>query len=146
MQELLHIKLRNYLAVHYPGMLLSLAEEGKEEAFIREQVESISGEMDAMLAGGAPAYEVEVACMDILIASLPPSKYDYVLDILEEDFPEKLSAFESSGITLYEICNIIAACGELLEGFDEEDEAIHEAVLTVVANYFAHPETVGHGV
>lgn len=146
MQEILHIKFRHYLAAHYPDMLLSLGGEGSAEVFIREQVESISGIVDAMLAGETPAYEVEVTCMDILLSAFPPSRYDYVLDILEEDFKEKLSELEQLGITLYEICNIIGACNGLLENFDDEDEQLRDAVKEAIANYFNNPETVGHGI
>lgn len=145
MQELLQIKLQNYLAVHYPDMLLSLAEEGTAEAFIRGQVESISGEMDVMLAGGAPAYEVEVYCMDVLIGSLPPSKFDFICDILEGEFIESYKSFEQTNILLFEVVNIIAAC-ELPDGFDEEDRLLRYSVIGAIDSYLHHSQMAGHGV
>lgn len=146
MQDLLRIKLHNYLAVHYPDMLLALREEGKEEVFIREKVEGISGQMEELLGAGTPAYMVEIHCMDVLIESLAPSRYDYIYNILEDEFEARLVAFETHGITLFEIINIIIDCGALLDGFDEDDRQLKSAVLDVVANYFANPETVGYGV
>ena len=146
MRDLLHIKLHNYLAVHYPDMLLALREEGKEEAYIQEKVEGISVEMEAMIDAGNPAYMVEIYCMDVLIDSLGSSKYDYIYNILEDEFEERLLAFENLGITLYEIINIIIDCGDLLNDIDEEDRFLNYKVIGLVAEYFANPETVGHGV
>ena len=114
--------------------------------FIREKVEGISGQMEELLDAGTPAYMVEISCMDVLIASLSPSKYDYIYNILEDEFEERLEAFERLGITLFEIINIIIDCGDLLYEFDEEDRQLKYAVIGVVANYFANPETVSHGV
>ena len=146
MQDLLHIKLQTYLAVHYPDMLLALREEGKEEVFIHEKVEGISVEMEAMMDAGTPAYMVETYCMDVLIGSLGPSKYDYIYNILEDEFEERLATFEKLGITLYEIINIIIDCGELLDSFDEDDRLLKYNVVGLIAEYFANPETVGHGI
>jgi len=145
MQELLIIKLRNYLTAHYPDRLLALEEEGKEEAYIREQVESLSGEIEAMLSGETPAYMVEIYCMDVFIQSLGPSKYDYICDILEEEFADDHSRLEASDILLFEVVNMIAVCG-LAEGFDEEDKLLRYDVIGAIDNYLHHPQTVGHGV
>ncbi len=146
MQDLLHIKLHNYLAVHYPDMLLALREEGREEAYIQEMVEGISGQMEELLDAGTPAYVVEIHCMDVLITSLSPSRYDYIYNILEDEFAERLETFERLGITLFEIINIIIDCGGLLDDYDEDDRLLKYKVIGVIAEYFANPETVGHGV
>jgi len=145
MQELLTIKLRHYLTAHYPDRLLALEAEGKEEAYIREQVESLSGEMEALLAGDTPAYMVEIHCMDVLINSLGPSKYDYVCDILEEEFVEDHARLERCGILLFEAVNIIGACG-LQDDFDEEDKFLRYEVIGAIDGYLHHPQTAGHGV
>ena len=146
MQELLIIKLHDYLAVHYPDLLLTLEEEGKKEVFIKEKLAGISGELESMLAGDTPAYMIEVHCMDVLIASLGPSKYDYIYNILEEEFEERFTVLESQGILLYEIINIIQSCGALLDAFDEEDRLLRYEVIGSIADYFANPETISHGV
>lgn len=146
MQELLIIKLHDYLAVHYPDLLLTLEEEGQKEAFIREKVTGISGEMEAMLAADTPAYMIEVHCMDVLIASLGPSKYDYVCNILEEEFEERFTVLEARGILLFEIINIIQRCGSSFEAFEEDDRMLRYEIIDTVADYFAHPETISHGV
>lgn len=46
-------------------MLLSLEEEGSAAAFVQEKVGSIAGEVELMLAGGTPLYELEVYCMEV---------------------------------------------------------------------------------
>ncbi len=146
MQDLLHIKLQSYLAVHYPDMLLALREEGKEEAYIQAKVEGVSGEMETMFNTGTPAYMVEIHCMDVLIESLGPSRYDYIYNILEDEFEERLIAFENLGILLYEIINIIIDCGALLDDFDEDDRFLKYKIVDLIGEYFTNPETVHHGV
>jgi len=145
MQDLLHIKLQSYLAVHYPDMLLALAEEGKEEVFIREKIACISGQMEQLLDAGTPAYMVEIYCMDVLIALLPPSTYDYICDILEEEFEKQYDSFERNGILLFEVVNIIAACS-LADGFNEEDKLLRYEVIGAIDSYLYHPQMAGHGV
>lgn len=145
MQELLIIKLRHYLTAHYPDRLLALEAEGKEEAYIREQVESLSGEIDAMLAGDTPAYMVEINCMDVLIQSLGPSKYDYVCDILEEEFNDDYLKLDACGVLLYEVVNMIDACG-LADDFDDEDKLLHYEIIGAIDTYLHHPQTAGHGL
>lgn len=76
MQDLLHHKFQQYLAVHYPDRLLDLEAEGSVKGYIEEKVSSIAAEMEAMIAAGVPAYEVEVTCMDVLINALPASRYE----------------------------------------------------------------------
>ena len=146
MQELLTIKLHDYLAVHHPDLLLALAEEQKAEVYIKEKVEALSDELNTMLAGDTPAYRVEIHCMDILIQSFGPSKYDYIYNLLEEEFEERFTVLESQGILLYEIINIIQSCGTLLDTFDDEDKLLHYQITGIIAEYFANTETVGHGV
>lgn len=145
MQELLTIKLQQYLALHYPDMLLRLEEEGLAVVFVQEKVGRNAGEMELMLAGETPLYEVEVYCMDVLMGSLPPSKYDYICNILEEDFMEAYNSFERTGILLYEVINIISEAA-LADDFDEEDRMLRYAVTGVIGNYLHHPQTAGHGV
>jgi len=146
MQELLTIKLHDYLAVHHPDLLLALAEEQKAEVYIKEKVEALSDEVNTMLAGDTPAYMVEIHCMDILIQSLGPSKYDYIYNLLEEEFVERFRVLEQQGILLYEIINIIQSCGSLLDAFDEDNTLLHYEVIGTIADYFVHPETLSHGV
>ena len=146
MQELLTIKLRQYLAVHHADLLLSLEEEGRVEAYLQEKVQGISGEMETLLAGDTPAYMAEIHCMDILIQSLGASKYDYIYNLLEDEFEENFTTLERQGILLYEIINIIQHCGELLEDFDEDDKLLKYAVVGTIAEYFANPQTLSHGV
>ena len=146
MQELLTIKLRQYLAAHHPDLLLSLEEEGRVEEYLEEKVQGISGEMETLLAGDTPAYMVEMHCMDILIASLGTSKYDYIYNLLEDEFEENFTTLERQGILLYEIINIIQHCCELLKDFDEDDMLLGYTVAGAIAEYFAHQKTLSHGV
>ncbi len=103
MQELLTIKLHHYLAAHHPDLLLSLEEEASVEAYLKEKVQGISGEMETLLAGDTPAYMVEIHCMDILISSIGPSKFDYIWGLLEDDFEGTFNALERQGILQYEV-------------------------------------------
>lgn len=84
--------------------------------------------------------------MDILIASLGPSKYDYIYNLLEEEFEERFSVLEAQGILVYEIINIIQSCATLTDEFDEDNRMLRYEVISMIAEYFANPETVSHGV
>ena len=146
MQELLTIKLHDYLAAHHPDLLLSLGEAGKVKVYLEEKVQGINDEMESLLAGDTPAYMVEIHCMDILITSLGNSNYDYIYNLLEDEFEESFTTLERQGILLFEVINIIQHCSDLLNGFDEDDKFLRYTVIAAIDEYFAHPSTVAHGV
>ena len=69
-----------------------------------------------------------------------PSRYQYILDILEEEFLQAYSRFREMGVLTYEIINMIAACNPVFEklGFTDEkedDRQLRYAITGTIGEY-----------
>jgi hypothetical protein len=66
-------------------------------------------------------------------------RYDYLHDVFEEEFEQTHLAFHISGILVYELLNLLAACKFLFEefGFPESEDIrlLRYAVTGTIAEY-----------
>ena len=66
-------------------------------------------------------------------------RYDYLQDVLEEDFEETHLTFHVSGILVYELLNLLAACAHLFDEFgfpeNEDGRLLRYAVTGTIAEY-----------
>jgi hypothetical protein len=90
----------------------------------------------------APAHLTEEVCMEALAKDLRPSKYNYIMNILEEDFETVYHQLQESGTLLYEVVNMIAYSKPAFEGFgfseeNEDNRQLKYAVTGAVSEYLA---------
>ena len=142
MQELLKNKLHQYISENNPDLLLSLQEKNKTTSYISDKVSEISALINELSTANTPAYIVEEVCMDALTKDLRPSKYNYISNILEEEFEFAYLQFQKSGTLLYEVLNLINQCEPCFEalGFIEENEdkrELHYAVAGTIDKYLS---------
>lgn len=83
-------------------MLLRLEEGGKVTEYLLERAKSVSALINLM-NNGQPAYIIEDACMDILTADLKPSKYNYICNVLEEEFESKYQLHIDTNLLKFKI-------------------------------------------
>lgn len=86
-----------------------------------------------------------------LINSLEPEereRYDYLKLVFEEEFEETHLAFHVSGILVYELLNLLAACTFLFDefGFPESEDSrlLRYAVTGTIAEYLEGEDN--HGI
>jgi hypothetical protein len=122
MKEILFRKLHQYVKDNNPELLLQLEEEHKVTAWLSDKLKSI----ETILAAheGPPEYIIEEVCMKELTNGLRPSKFNYISNILEEEFENEYRQFLDAGILQFEIINLIRECQPVFEaiGFTEENE------------------------
>jgi len=61
--------------------------------------------------------------------------YDYVKQVLEEEFLETYLRFSNNGILHYELTNILELCEPLMKGLDEDDRFLRYEVIGTIADY-----------
>ena len=86
MQELLTNKLHQYISENNPDLLLSLEEENKTSSFLTDKVNGINHLIKQLKEAHTPQYITEEVCMETLTKELRPSRFNYIKDILEEEF------------------------------------------------------------
>ncbi|WP_277014318.1 hypothetical protein [Flavobacterium lindanitolerans] len=139
MQHILREKLWTYIVDHNPELMLSLQEEVSVTAYLTEKVNGIMPLLENMVAEQAPPYLIEEACLKELTAELKPSKFLYLREVVEQEFPEQYEALRDCGTLTYEIVNLIGECSELFAefGFREngENTSLRYAVIAQVDGY-----------
>lgn len=145
MQEVLIAKLNQYIADNNPDLLITLQQEGNISGYLREKVETIDLLMNELLTSGTPAYIIEERSMDELTKELRPSKFNYLISILEEEFEADYYRLKEGGLFRYEVINLIEGCTPVFKtfGFTEENEAdrhLRYAITGAVKEYFENKQ------
>jgi hypothetical protein len=140
MQAVLISKLHDYLVHNNPDLLISLQQEGKVSDYLAEKVATTDTLLNQLQSENTPAYIIEEQCLELLTADLRPSKFNYLLSVLADDFETEHNGFIEAGILTYEIINLIGICTPVFEtmGFtsdNEDDRHLRYAITGVVKEY-----------
>ena len=140
MQENLINKLHEYITQNNPDLLLTLQEKNGVTSYLINKTSIIKDLLAQLQEAKKPEYIIEEICMEELTKDLRPSKYNYIVNILEEDFATTYNNLQQSGKLLYEVVNIISYCDPVFESlkFSEENEdnrQIRYAVTGIINEY-----------
>lgn len=141
MRNILMHKLHDHLQANYPDMLLPLQDEQQVTGFLEERISQADILLDELVQQKLPEYEVEAICMQALTDALPPSVFDYISQLLQEEFEEAYTALKDKGILNYEILNIIESCQPVFADMpltkdNEDDRLLRYAITGSIAAYF----------
>jgi hypothetical protein len=145
MQEVLIAKLRQYITENNPDLLITLPQEGSVSSYLRKKVGAIDLLMNELLAAGTPAYIIEERCMDELTKELRPSKFNYLISILEEEFEADYYRLKESGLLVYEVINLIEICTPIFDALsftvqNENNRHLRHAITGAVKEYFENKQ------
>jgi hypothetical protein len=141
MQQILIAKLHEYITQNNLDLLIALQQESRVSSYLKDKVDAASPLVDELLAENTPAYIIEERCMDYLTKDLRPSKFNYLLTILDDEFETDYRRLEQTGLITYEVVNLIEVCKPVFEslGFTEENEDtqdLRNAIIGAVKEYF----------
>jgi len=129
MKNLLKEQLRQYIEENYPEMVHQLNPDIPFSTFLSDQIDLITPLMDELMAQGSPTDEIQNLCFKELIKDFPPSKYRYILDVIEEEFPGEYESFSNLGILKFTVMNIMDKCEEAFEAFDFSEETLDDRFM-----------------
>ena len=140
MEEILKIKLWNYIQKNNPELMISLHEENAVMDYLNKKMDSVKYLLAEILSESKPRYIVEETCINLLTKDLKPSRFGYINSILEEEFESSYTQFSESGILLYEVVNVMESCKVIFEtiGFtieSEENPVLRYAIIGQIAEY-----------
>ena len=123
-----------------PELWLDLKADFSLTQYLEQKVYAIQPFLAALLAENKPVYIIEELCLNELTKDLRPSKFNYIRNLLEEEFGEDYLRMTESGIVTYEIINMVNVCKPIFEtaGFSEEkegDRELHYAVTGAIKDY-----------
>ncbi len=125
MQTILIEKLRSYLVENNPDMLVGLQTSFSVSSYLEDKVSLVMPLVEQLISEGKPQYIIDELCLLELTKDLRPSRFNYIRQILEEEFLQTYTRFREIGVLTYEIINLIEACNPVFEaiGFTEENES-----------------------
>lgn len=139
MQAILINKLLEYIKKNNPDVLFQLEAEGKLRGYLYNKLASVSS-MLIQMEEEQPQYIIEEACLNAMITDLLPSKYNYICNILGEEFPEIYQQLVDNGLLQFEIINIIGHCQPVFEELafnqaNEDNQFIKYAIIGSLSEY-----------
>jgi Domain of unknown function (DUF1896) len=140
MKETLIGKLLEYIRDNNPDMLFALEAEDKLRLWLYSKVESVESLWLQMETDRQPAYIIEEACLNELTRELRPSRYNYIINLLENEFEQDYKLLQQSGLLQHEAVNMIGYCDSVFNDlkFSEENEDnrfIQYAICGAISEY-----------
>lgn len=139
-------KLHGYLLQQHTDLLIALQEDHRLSHYLGSKVDSVSELIGSLQHEGRPTYVIEALCLEELTRDLRPSRFSWMREVLEMEFPEAYRIMERSGILTYELINLIGACEPIFEIFQfgedtEDSRQLRYAVMGMIAEYLENQQS-----
>ncbi len=140
MFQTLKEKLQAFIIVHHPDLMDRMEETQSLQTYMDDLVSQVMPKVLDWLSEEKPTYMIEELALKDLFHRLGPSRYDYILDILEKEFAPDYHKFFDIGVLRYEALNIITYCSEVFEAFSfseetQDDRFLGYAIIAKVHEY-----------
>ena len=139
MQTILLEKFRGYITRNHPDLLIQLQSEHAVTDYLEQKVQSVGYLMSQLIQEGCPPYIIEELCLEELTNDLHPSEFNYISNLLEEEFEEDFLRMKEIGTLTFEIVNLIAVCKPIFEtiGYkrNEDDRELHYTITGEIKAY-----------
>lgn len=152
MKEILIGKLLEYIRDNNPDTLFVLEAEEKLGSWLHDRAYSAESLIKQLKNDKQPDYIIQETCLDEMTKDLRPSRYNYILNILEQEFEDDYLQLVQSGVLQQEVINMIGYCNSVFDDlrFSEENEDnrfTQYAITGAVSEYLESNrvnETVGN--
>lgn len=140
MQNILTQKLQAFIAENNPDVLVGLQQGYTVTQYLKDKMDAAQPLLEQLLGEGKPAYIIEELCLKEMTADLRPSKYHYIKEVLEADFPSEYGRMAEAGVITYEITNMIEGCRDVFESYglseaNASDRLLRYALISVIHDY-----------
>ena len=139
MKKILINKLHDYIRENNPDLLFQLEEDKKVTEYLSDKIGTVSVLIKQMDID-QPAYIIKDACMDVMTQDLRPSKFNYISNLLQEEFESAYNQILESGALKFEVINLINQCQSVFDdlNFSEENEDnqfLRYAIIGTISEY-----------
>lgn len=140
MRSKLQQNLHRYIVDHNPELLLKLQGEYTVSSYIDDKVSQVMVSVEEWIGTGIQMHEVEEMALRSMTTELRPSRFLYLKEVIEEEFPQETQDFTEAGVLTYELVNLIEHCQETLDQFsfseaNRDDRKLRYAVIADIAAY-----------
>lgn len=140
MHKILKEKLWAYIVHNNPDLMFNLQEDYSVTRYLDEKVNGIMPMAERLHGEHKPLYVIEELCIKEMTEELRPSRFLYLREVLEQEFPDDWQRLREDGLLTYEIINMMESCREIYESFNfsvqnEDDQLLRAAIIGQVHEY-----------
>lgn len=140
MVTVLKEKLWQYIIDHNPDLMFDLQETYSVSKYLEDQVATVLTFVDQQMEAQIPDYAIQEQCMEQLTASLKPSRFLYIRNLLDNEFPKDYERLREDGTLTFEVINMMQACKEIFDAFEfsvgnEDNRHLRYAIIAEVHDY-----------
>lgn len=141
MLQHLSILYLDHLKMHYPDLLSKWQQTGILKEIIEQELHRVKPLMEQSAVDQIHPNDVLQRCLFELTEALPPSRFDYIKELLSIEFEVLHEQLLSSGLLPYESMNLIQHCEPVFEKLNfsltnQDDRFIRYAVIAGISEYF----------
>ncbi len=134
--------LYQYMKENNPELIIALQETGSLSQYLTEKATGIEAMITNLQQQAIPLPEMETICLQQLTSDLKPSRYNYILALLEEEFEKAYNSFENDGLLQTEAINMVIYCQSAFDDLiftevNEENRFIKYAITGLIKDYLA---------
>jgi hypothetical protein len=140
MKEILIGKLLEYIRNNNPDIVFALEAEDKLRSWLYDKAYRAEPLIQQLKNDKQPDYIIQETCLDEMTRDLRPSRYNYILHILEEEFETDYKQLLQSGLLQHEVVNMINYCNSRFDDLvfaeeNEDNQFIRYAITGAVSEY-----------
>lgn len=140
MKEILIGKLLEYIRDNNPDILFALEAEDKLRVWLYDKVSTAGSLIKQLKNSSQPEYIIVETCLEEITKELRPSRYNYILNILETEFGTDYNLLFQSGLLQHEVVNMINYCDSTFDDLrfaeeNEDNQFIRYAITGAVSEY-----------
>ena len=133
MQQRLKQKLWAHTIVNNPGLIIQLESDDQLSSFLETKIESVLPLLEQLTSEGKPDYIIEELCIHQLVAEMRPYRFNYLWNVLEQEFAATFKNWEQNGILTYELINLQQYCKDTFDALDfNMDDAYEDQVYYAI--------------
>ena len=140
MKEILSGKLLEYIRDNNPDILFALEAEDKLRVWLYDKVSAAGSLIKQLKNSSQPEYIIVETCLQEITKELRPSRYNYILNILETEFENDYTLLQQSGLLQHEVVNMINYCNSTFDDLrfaeeNEDNQFIRYTITGAVSEY-----------
>lgn len=143
MRKQLKEKLWAGICRDHPELMFDLQQKRRVDIFLEQQVSSVLSTAKNLSESGYSQSAVLDICGKQLALDLGPSRYQYIVSVLSQEFESIYAGLKDSGLLMIEAVNLVSYCKPTFRslGFSaerEDDKQIYLAITGMISEYFEH--------
>jgi hypothetical protein len=140
MLQHLSILYLDYLKNHHPELVMEWQLAAVLKESIEQDLSTVKPLLEKLSENQLHPGDILQQCLTELIAALPPSRFDYITQLLSNEFEEQHEGLQSSGLLPFECINLIQHCKPVFEKLKfslttQDDPFIRYAVIAAISDY-----------